>query len=107
MSLLRSLIKTPPVLDDDALARALTDLAKEARGRGEPIGVFRGLIRREFRALHRTGWKNADLTTLQERAESVYKSLPKNEDAERRWTEMYEGTRRAAGIEPKNKKGAP
>ncbi len=105
MSLLRSLIKTPPILDDDAVARALMDLAKEARRRGEPIGVFVGLIRREFRALHKTGWKNPDLAALQKRAEAVYRSLPVDEDAARRWTEMYEGTRLAAGLPPSRIRG--
>jgi hypothetical protein len=90
MSLLRQLIKAPPVIDDEALVQALVVLAKEARGRGEPRGVFRSLVRREFRPLHKTGWTNRDLTTLEKRAEAIYASLPADVEAEHSWHEMYE-----------------
>jgi hypothetical protein len=89
MSLLRQLIKTPPVIDDEALVKALTVLASEARSRGEPRGVFMSVIRREFRPLHKTGWKTQDLTALQKRADGIYVSLPVNVDAELHWKEMY------------------
>jgi hypothetical protein len=90
MSLLRQLIKAPPVINDEALVQALAVLASAARSRGEPRGVFMSVIRREFRPLHKTGWTNRDLTTLEKRAEVIYASLPADVEAEHRWHEMYE-----------------
>jgi len=96
MSMLRHLIKYPPVLDDRLLEQALLALAKDARKLGEPFGVFESRIRREIgRPLHKVGWDNKDLTALQNKAKQIYLSVPADPAQEERWKQMYaDGVRR-------------
>jgi hypothetical protein len=91
MSLIRQLIKTPPVVNEVTLAQALTDLAKHSRNLGEPVGVFISHIRSEIcRPLHKCGWENPALKRIENNAKGIYLSLPARPEQEARWKQMVE-----------------